>query len=150
MVTYFVSNSAFSMLSLSNQYASATTDTQKTTLLAAGREVLAIGYNPVAVYQSAGFYLSLLLVALAGLILSVVMLQSRIFSKATAYIGIAASLFDLTYIVGIALVPETQVYILGISCIASAGLLLMIWHLLIGLKLYKLSNTSQVKGGVNQ
>lgn len=149
VVVYFVSNSALSMLSLSNQYASATTDTQKSTLLAAGQAVLANGYNPGAVYQSAGFYLSLLLVALAGLIMSAVMLQSSIFSKATAYIGIVASVFDLAYLVGLTFVPVTEVYLLGISCIASAGLLLMIWHLLIGLKLFKLSKTSQVKGGVN-
>jgi hypothetical protein len=33
---------------------------------------------------------------------------------------------------------------------AAAGLLLMLWHLLIGLKLHKLSQTLKIKGGVDQ
>jgi hypothetical protein len=131
VVAYFVSNSAFSMLSLSNQYASATKGAQRTTLISAGKVVLANGYNPSAVYQSAGFYVSLSLVAVAGLVMSAVMLRSRVFGKATAYIGIFASMLDLIYIGGLALAPETGVPLLGIVCISSAGLLLMIWHLLI-------------------
>ncbi len=149
MVAYFVSNSAFPMLSLSNQYATATTDAQKSTLLTAGQATLTNGYNPSAVYQSTGFYLSLLLVALAGLIMSIVMLRSRVFGKIAAYTGIMASLLDLVYIVGLVFVPETDVALLGIICIATAGLLLMIWHLLIGLRLYRLSQASKINGGVN-
>jgi hypothetical protein len=148
MVLYFVSNSALSMFSLSNQYAAATTDAQKSTLLAAGQTVLANGYDPSAVYQSGSFYLSLLFVALAGMLMSAVMLQSRIFNKATAYVGIAASALDLAYIVGLPFVPQSSVPFFGAICVASAGLLLMIWHLLVGIKLYKLSRTTQVKGGV--
>jgi hypothetical protein len=143
---YIVSNSALLMLSLSNQYATATTDAQRSTLLAAGQAVLANGYNSGAVYQGAGFYLSLLLVAMAGMLMSAVMLKSIIFSKITAYIGIVASAFDLAYLVGLTFVPQAEVYLLGVICIASAGLFLMIWHLLIGIKLYHLGSTPKVKG----
>ena len=85
-VVYAVTNSAFPMLTLSNQYASATTDAQRSVLLAAGQAALASGYNPGALYQSAGFYLSLMFMALATLIMSVVMLRSN-FGKITGYVG---------------------------------------------------------------
>ena len=141
---YIVSNSAFAMFSLSNQYFSATTDAQRSTLLAAGQAVLANGYNPTALYQSAGYYLSLILVAVAGLIMSAVMLRSSIFYRATAYVGIVASACDLVYLVGLVFVPQTDVYLLGVICIASGGLFVTIWHLLIGLKLFNLGRTYQL------
>ena len=146
---YIVSNSALPMLSLSNQYAIASTDAQKSTLLSAGQAVLASGFNPGAVYQSTGFYLSLLFVATAGVIISAVMLQSRIFSKTTAYVGVVAGSLDLIYLVGLVFVPAVDVPLLGIICISSGGLFLMIWHLLIGLKMFKLGRNSKVNGGVN-
>ncbi len=149
ITVYFVSNTAISMLSLSNQYSSAATDTQRSTLLAAGQALLASGYNPSAVYPSTGIYLSLCLLAVASLITSAVMLRSNIFSKATAYVGILASAFDLSYVVGLAFVPAADVYLLSASCIATAGFLFMVWHLLIGVKLYRLSRTSQLNGGDN-
>ena len=146
---YIVSNSAFAMFSLSNQYFSATTDAQRSTLLEAGQAVFANGYNPTALYQGAGYYLSLMLVAVAGLIMSAVMLHSSIFYRATAYVGIVASACDLVYLVGLIFVPQTDVYLLSVICIASGGLFVTIWHLLIGLKLYKLGWKPQVKGSAN-
>jgi hypothetical protein len=120
------------MLSLSNQYSAATTGAQKTMLLAAGQTMLAQG-------QSTGVYTSLLLVAVAGLIISVVMLQSKVFGKATAYVGILAGALDLAYcITTFALVPELDAFFLS-----SAGLCLMIWHILAGRKLYQLGQIKQ-------
>ncbi len=148
IVVYFASNTSFSMLSLSNQYATAATAAERSTLLAAGQSLL-VGYNSGAVYPSTGIYLSLLLVAVAGLIMSAVMLQTRIFGKATAYVGMLASALDISYIVGLAFVPVSAVTALGVACIATAGFLWMVWHLLIGLKLYRLSRTSQLNGGDN-
>jgi hypothetical protein len=136
---YIVSNSAFPMLSLSNQYFSATTEAQRSSLLAAGQAVLSYGYNPTAIYQSAGYYMSLLLVAVAGLIMSLVMLHTRIFYRATGYVGIVASACDLIFLVGFIFVPQTDVCLLGLLCISSGGLFITIWHLLIGIKLFKLS-----------
>jgi len=144
-LTYIVSNSVLPVFSLSNQYAAVTTEVQKSTLLSAGQAVLANGYNPDAVYQSADFYMSLLFVALAGMLMSAVMLKGHIFGKATAYVGLVASSLDLIYLVGLVFVPVSSLYLLGVFCIAIAGLLLMIWHLLIGIKLYQLSRVTQIK-----
>lgn len=129
---YLASNTALSMLSLSNQYAAATTEAQKTMLLAAGQTMLAQS-------QSTSAYTSLLLVAVAGFITSFVMLKGKVFGKATAYIGVLASALDLTYcITTFAFVPELDAFLL-----ASAGLCLMIWHILAGRKLYQLGQINQ-------
>ncbi len=148
IAVYLVSNTAFSMLSLSSQYATAATDAQRLTLLASGQAILANG-DPGAIYEGIGGYVSLTLIAAAGLLISAVMLRSHIFNRATAYIGIAACTLDVAYIVGLAFVPATEVYLLSASCLSIAGFLLLLWHLLIGVKLYQLSKTTS-KGGANQ
>jgi hypothetical protein len=81
IATYFPSNMAFSMLSLSDQYAATTTDAQRTMLMASGQPLLTN-------LQSSTFYVSYILMSAAGLIISAVMLRSNIiFSKVTAYVG---------------------------------------------------------------
>ena len=147
VLVYLTSTTSFTMLSLSNQYTNAATEAQRSTLLAAGEAVLAKGI-PGAGYQGVGGLTSLFLLAAAGLITSVVMLRSKIFNRATAYVGITASAFDLAYLVGVTFVPTTDFYLWSSLFIGGAGLLLMIWHLLIGVKLYQLSRISYVIGAV--
>jgi len=142
IAVYFASNTAFSMLSLSDQYAAATTDVQRSTFLAAGQAVLAM-------VEGTGIYTSFLLLAVAGMIISAVMLRGNIFSKATAYVGILASAFDLVYCIAIPFLPAADADLVAICTIPAAGLLLMIWHILIGRRLYQLGRTRQNKGGVN-
>jgi hypothetical protein len=140
ILVYVISTTSFTMLSLSNQYASAATDAQKSAFLTAGQAVLAKGI-PGADYQGVGGLTSLFLIAVAGLIISVVMLRGKIFNRITAYVGITASALDLAYLSGLAFLPAGAFYLGSILLIGGAGLLLMIWHLLIGVKLYKLSVT---------
>lgn len=78
---YFSSNTAFSMLSLSQQYNAATADAERTVLLAAGQAMLAL-------YTGTAFNVSYLLSGAAALIAAAVMLRSGTFSKAAAYVGI--------------------------------------------------------------
>lgn len=132
VAVYFASNTAFSMLSLSNQYAAAATEAQKSMFLAAGQSMLAV---------SKGTDVSFLLLAVAGLVVSFVMLQSSIFGRKTAYLGMFASVLDLTYCVTFAFVPELDAVLLSV-----AGLALMIWHIVVGRKLYKLSSSKQGMG----
>jgi hypothetical protein len=132
ITVYFASNTAFSMLSLSDQYVAAAIDAERFIFLAAGQAVLAIN-NPGSIYQGTGIYMSFLLLAIAGLMISAVMLRSNIFSRVTAYVGILASAFDLAYCITFTFMPAITVYLLSAS-----GLLLMIWHILIGLRLFQL------------
>lgn len=132
VAVYFASNQAFSMLSLSDQYAAATTDAQRSTFLAAGEALLAIN-NPGAIDQGIGGTISLFLVTLAGLIISIVMLRSSIFSRATAVVGILAHGFGLGYFVALAFAPA----ILALPPSISAPFLL-IWYILIARRLFRL------------
>jgi len=131
---YIASNPAFSILTLSDQYAAATTDAQRSMLLAAGQALLAV-QNPNAVGQAT---LSFFLVSLAGLIMSTVMLDGRVFSKATAYIGILANAFGLGYPLGIALAPKTVVLPIVALSLSVSACFLVIWYVLIALRLWQL------------
>ena len=85
---YFASGIAFEMLVLSNQYFHAVSEIQKQILLSSGETLL-------ATYQGTAFNISYVMVAVAFLIDSFVMLKSEIFSKKTAYMGIAMGVLML-------------------------------------------------------
>ena len=88
IAAHFSSNTAFEMLSLSNQYAAATTDVQRSILLATGQGML-------TTFQGTAFDVYYILNAITLIIISFVMLKSNIFSKKTAYLGLLAGLLML-------------------------------------------------------
>jgi hypothetical protein len=124
------SNISLTMFSFSQQYAAATSGAQQAALLAAGQIVLA-AHDPLAVYPATGAYVSLLLIALAGLLFSIIMLRSH---RATAVVGLLASGCDLAYCLTVYFAPSLRVFLL-----AAGGLFWMIWHLLVGLRLLQMS-----------
>jgi hypothetical protein len=139
IAVYLASNTALSMLSLSEQYAVATTGAQKTTLVAAGEALLALNrFTAPGSHPGSGGFLSLLLIAVAGILASVVMLQSGLFKRATAYVGILAGVLDLAYCMAYAFVPAVDSELLAVLFIPAAGLLLMLWHIMVGWRLYGL------------
>jgi uncharacterized membrane protein len=77
-------------------------------------------------------------VAIAGMVFSLVMLRSRLFGRATAYVGMVASGLDLAYCVAFAALPMVDSEILALLFIPAAGLALMAWHILVGWKLLRL------------
>jgi len=85
----FATQSDFAMLYLSDQYA-ATTASQQSQLLAAGEAVIASN-----MWNSTGAYLTGILLQGAGVMISVIMMRSKDFSKVTAYAGLLANGFDL-------------------------------------------------------
>jgi len=128
---FFATNNPFSMLSLSNQYAAATTDAQSSTFLAAGQAILAnTGQRAVG-----GFNLGLFLVSVAGLIVSSVMLHTKSFSRLTAYVGILAYALALADYLRQALTSSAA---LALLVILPSALLLVIWYVLVGRRLYQL------------
>jgi hypothetical protein len=60
------------------------------------------------------------------------------FNRATAIAGILASAFDLAYCAAYALVAEADTELLATLFIPAAGFLLMIWHIMVGWRLYQL------------
>jgi hypothetical protein len=128
IAVYFASNQAFAMLSLSGRYAAATTEMQRSMLLAAGEALLAIN-------QGTGFYLSLLLVTLADFIVSLVMLGSGAFSRRTATVGLVAHGFQLSFFFALALAPA----LLGEPPSVAAPFRLA-WYILIARRLLRLAS----------
>ena len=126
-------NISLTMLSLSQRYAMASSEAQKAGLLAAGEVILAGNDS-----QATGPLISLMLVALAGLMLSLMMLRSY---RGTAIIGLVASGCDLLYCLVFPLTPLAPVYLL----LAAAGLFWMIWHLLVARVLIKLAKEASRK-----
>jgi len=128
---FLATNNPFTMLSLSDQYAAATTDAQRTTLLAAGQAVLANTSQRVV----GGFNVGLFLVSVAGLIVSSVMLQSSAFSRSAAYVGMLAWTLSLVdYLRQIV----TQSATIALLVILPNALMLVVWFVLIGRRLYQL------------
>jgi hypothetical protein len=139
VAVYLASNTAFSMLALGDQYAAATTEAQRSTLLAAGQALLALNrFSSPGAHPGTGGYVSLLLIAVAGTITSAVMLRSDVFNRATAYVGILAGAFDLAYCIAFAFIPTVDSDLLALCFIPAAGLFLAIWHILVGWRLYRL------------
>ena len=126
----FATNIALTMLSLSQQYAAVTSEAQKAALLAAGQAILATN-DPLATFPGTGEYVSLLLIALAGLLFSVLLLRSN---RVTAIVGLLASGCDLAYCLTVAFAPFLRAYLL-----AAGGLFWVLWHLMVGWKLLQLS-----------
>jgi hypothetical protein len=139
IAAYFSSNTAWSMLALSDQYAVATTEAKRAALEAAGQALLAMHrFGSPGAHPGSGGYLSLLLIAAAGLITSGVMLRSTVFSRVAASVGILASGLDLAYCSAYAFVPMYRSEGLALGLIPAAGLLWMVWHFLVGWRLYRL------------
>jgi hypothetical protein len=134
MAFFLATNMAFAMLYLSRQYVVAATEAQQSNLLSAGQAML-------AVTEGARM---LPLMPLAGLILSTVMLQSKTFSKVTAWVGIVGlGLLSASGLVaGYATTgPTTAIttIIVGVTY-AGGGLLSLAWYILIGMRLLKESS----------
>jgi hypothetical protein len=128
---FFATNNPFSMLSLSDQYAAATTDMERSTILAAGQAVLATT-NQRAV---GGLNIALFLVSVAGLIVSSVMLKDNSFSRRTACVGILAHGLSLADYARQALTSSVTIALL---VILPGALFVAIWFTLVGRRLTQL------------
>ncbi len=126
VAVYLASNQAFAMSALSDHYAATNTDAQQAIFLAAGEALLAI-HNPN------GIHLGLFLVALAGLMASLVMLRSSVFGKATGVVGLVANSLVLGYFVILPLAPE-----IAPLFPASSAPFRLIWYILIARRLFQL------------
>jgi hypothetical protein len=136
MAVYLATNTAFSMLSLSHQYAAATTEAEKSIVLAAGQAMLAVSEG------TGGQYTGMSLAWLAGLIISAVMLRSKDFSKATAWVGILGLglLLASMPFAGYTTTGPTAAIESAIIAVTyiGGGLLSLAWYVLVGLRLLKL------------
>ncbi|HEX6305818.1 MAG TPA: hypothetical protein VFZ76_16600 [Anaerolineales bacterium] len=123
---HLLSNTSLEMLMLSEAHATATTDVQRTFYLAAGEARLSAYYGMV-------FQVSYILGYLAYIMIGTVMLWGKIFSKATAYLGI------LTGIAGFGFYLPTIGLLLSVLVV----LLIGIWNVMVGRRLFQLGNSNR-------
>jgi hypothetical protein len=137
VAVYLACNQAFALAALSDQYAAATTDADRSMFLAAGQALLAVQSSGAA--YGNGFFASFFCVELAGLIMAVIMLHSRLFGRIAAYFGILANAFGLAYYVFQNTVPALTAISLSLSAVC-----LLIWYIVIGVKLLRLQSNGQI------
>ena len=125
VMCFIAARPAFEMLQLSNGYAAAKTDAERAIFLAAGEA-------KVATFHGTAFYINYILGSLTGLMISIVMLKTTLFSKATAYIRIASSVCDFGLFV-----PTIGMFIAIFSM-----LFLVIWNIMIARRLFQLVNAA--------
>jgi hypothetical protein len=136
IATFFATNNPFSMLSLSRQFADATTEANRSALLAAGEALLA-NTNQRAI---GGFNLGLFLVSVAGLIISLVMRRSTTFRGLAASIGILAFGLSLADYLRQAFTSSVAIALL---LIFPGAFLLVIWFGLVGKRLWQLGRPGE-------
>ncbi len=131
LTLFLATPSAFSLIPLSDKYAAAANAAQQEQLLAAGEALLAAD-----MWNNTGARIGGLLMLVAALVLSLVMLKSEAFSKATAWVGILTHGFDLAHaLVGLFL-PQA-----GLILMMVAGPLYLVWFPLLARDFYRLGRT---------
>jgi hypothetical protein len=131
--TLVANNTALPMLELSNKFVAAD-EPQKALLAAAGEAMLARGEH-----GSLGAFFGFLLPTLSALVMSLVMLQGNVFSKANAYIGIVGNTFMLIYVVLVTFAPAVKDMAMAFAM--PGGLLLLVWMILFTIRLFHLGNS---------
>lgn len=122
---YLAVNPTLSFLYVSDQYAAATTDAQRASLLAAGEALWAN-------YQGTGFAVAFILSGVAILGFSLAMLRSREFNRWTAYIGLLLGV--------VMLVPPLPSFgTFGVTASYVSLVPLVVWNLLVAWRLLRLT-----------
>jgi hypothetical protein len=130
---YIANNTAFPMLALSGKYLAATTDAQKSLIVGAGEALLAQGES-----HTPGTFPGFFLCEIAGILISLVMLHGKVFSKLSAYTGIVGSGFLFIFEICSAFVPS--LFQTAMIFVAIGGISSLLWYVLIARKFFQLGH----------
>ncbi|MDI7277735.1 MAG: hypothetical protein QME94_17285, partial [Anaerolineae bacterium] len=140
----FAANANYSLIHLSNQYAAARTEAERSLLLAAGESTLATGM------WGTGPLMAGLLLEGALLVISALMWPGRAFSRGIACLGIVAHGLDLAhaivFLVAIPLLSTEVALAIGTPLLAVGGTLQLVWYPLVGRRLLQLGQQSLPAG----
>jgi len=134
---YLSTNAAIPMLVLSNKFALAHTEVQKTIFIAAGEAILVRGED-----FTPGAFIGLFLGGAAAVALSFAMLRGGIFGKRNAWIGIIGFTFLSLFTILATFVPALYTfsfYFLG----SIGGLLALTWFALVARRLFQLGRNER-------
>lgn len=129
IMAFIAARPAFEMLSLSEGYAAASTQAQRSAYLGAGEATM-------AVFHGTAFWVSYLLGSIGGLIVAAVMLRSSVFGKTTAYLRIASSVLDFGLFV-----PTIGLFISLVSVLCLLG-----FNVLVARRLLRLGRGERHQG----
>jgi hypothetical protein len=121
-----------SMLPLSDKYAAATSDEARGQLVAAGETILATD-----MWHSTAAFVGGLLGQSGAVLVSVVMLRTRVFNRTIGWVGLLTHGLDLAHIALIPFVPG-----IGAVLMMAAGPLYLIWFPLVGRRLLELGRAT--------
>ena len=119
-----------SLVPLGARYATATTETQRTVLLAAMETLGSLG---MATNRTIGF----LFLTITSLVLSGVMLKTATFGKVTAYVGIVAGVVTLAVDICVVILPSAAETLAFLDALFWPA-----WWILVSLGLFKLARTT--------
>jgi hypothetical protein len=128
----FATESSFSLLHLGNQYVNAASDVVRTQLLAAGEAVIASD-----MWNSSAAYMGGILLQGSGVMISVIMLRSKDFSKVTAYSGLLGNGLDLIQHVFHIFLPSVSGFISMFM-----GVFYFVWFPMLSRDLFRLAKES--------
>lgn len=123
-------NAALPMLGLSKQFANAL-PAQKDILSAVGESLLIKG-----AHGSMGAFLGFVLSMISTILMSLSMIQSKIFGKVTGWIGLLGAVLLMVYLILVTFVPGTQN--IAMTLAAPGGIMSLIWMVLYTLKMLRL------------
>ena len=135
---YISNNAALPMSVLSSKYASATTDSQRTLLAAAGEAMIARGAD-----FTPGSFMGFFLTDIAAIGFSFIMLRSRVFGRAIAYLGIVG--FVLLSIFTVCSTFFPALFYVGMVVAMVGGLSGMAWYILVAFRLLRQSNITSIR-----
>jgi hypothetical protein len=93
---------------------------------------------PADIWHSTGAIVGGALLQCGAVLISVVMLRGKVFSKTTAWLGIVMHGLDLAHIIGGLLLPAA-----GFVLLSVAGPPYPVWFVLVGLRLLQLGRNPQ-------
>ena len=133
---YISKNAAFSMLELSGQYMTATTETQKALFLAAGKALLvqAEDFTP-------GAFMGLFIGEIGGFIMAFVILRGKVFRKLTALANILGHGFLTIFIIWATFIHV--LYNVAMIIAIMGGISMLVAHFLIALRFFQLRKVRQ-------
>jgi hypothetical protein len=137
-ITLFLSApSTCSIVFLSDKYAAASSPEVRQKLLAAGEALIASD-----MWHHIGALAGGILMQSSAVVISALMLRTKVFSNLITYVGILVHGLDLIHIVVGLLLPSA-----GVLFMAVAGPLYLIWFPLLGHRLWQLGNQVTHTGG---
>ncbi|HEY3310420.1 MAG TPA: hypothetical protein VGK00_02160 [Anaerolineales bacterium] len=133
LTLFLATPSVFSYVYLSDKYAQAATEIQRSQFLAAGEAILASD-----MWHGTGALVGGILLQTGAFLVSIAMLKQKMFSRLTAYTGIITHGLDLAHILLGFFLPAV-----GVMMMAVAGVLYLLWFPLVGIDLFKLGNSAR-------